>query len=267
MLPEIGEEGQRRLADAKVLVVGAGGLGSPITLYLAGAGVGTLALMDDDVVSLTNLHRQVLYGEDVLGMPKAVCATERLQRLNSDVHIITYPERLTPQNAAERIAAYDIVVDGTDNAAVRYLISDVCQALRKPYVYGAICGFEGQVAVLCAGHATDALSPGRCPSLCPARRQRGGRAHTGHRRQRGGRAGHPAPLRHGQPAHRQALDHRPPYHAEFRHRPVREGSGTFLCLSHHLGDNPFGQGGYHFPGLKGLSGIFHPYKKRCFQKN
>ena len=154
MLPEIGEEGQRRLADAKVLVVGAGGLGSPITLYLAGAGVGTLALMDDDVVSLTNLHRQVLYGEDVLGMPKAVCATERLQSLNSDVHIITYPERLTPQNAAERIAAYDIVVDGTDNAAVRYLISDVCQALRKPYVYGAICGFEGQVAVLCAGHAT-----------------------------------------------------------------------------------------------------------------
>lgn len=154
MLPEIGEEGQRKLAEAKVLIVGAGGLGSPITMYLAGAGVGTLALMDDDVVSLTNLHRQVLYGEDMLGMPKAVCATERLQRLNSDVHIITYPERLTPQNAMERIAAFDIVVDGTDNPAVRYLISDTCQALKKPYVYGAICGFEGQVAVLCAGHAT-----------------------------------------------------------------------------------------------------------------
>ena len=154
MLPEIGEDGQKRLAGAKVLIVGAGGLGSPIALYLTGCGVGTIGIMDDDVVSLTNLQRQVLYGEDLLGMPKAKCAGERLRKLNSDVRIVTYPEKLTPQNATEKMADYDIIVDGTDNGAARYLMSDACQALGKPYVYGAICGFEGQVAVLCAGRAT-----------------------------------------------------------------------------------------------------------------
>lgn len=147
MLPEIGEEGQARLSAAKVLIVGVGGLGSPIALYLAGAGVGTLGLVDDDVVSLSNLQRQVLYTEEEVGDLKAVCASMRLAALNREIVINTYPTRLTAQNAHELIGQYDIVVDGCDNFATRYVIDDVCVALGKPYVYGAISGFEGQVSV------------------------------------------------------------------------------------------------------------------------
>lgn len=147
MLPEIGEEGQARLSAAKVLIVGVGGLGSPIALYLAGAGVGTLGLVDDDVVSLSNLQRQVLYTEEEVGDLKAVCASMRLAALNREIVINTYPTRLTAQNAHELIGQYDIVVDGCDNFATRYVIDDVCAALGKPYVYGAISGFEGQVSV------------------------------------------------------------------------------------------------------------------------
>lgn len=153
-LPEIGLEGQQKLSRAKVLIVGAGGLGSPISLYLAGAGVGTLGLMDDDLVSLNNLHRQVLYSEGQIGQPKALCAQERLKALNSEIEVRAYSERLTENNAEAIIRDWDIVVDATDNAGARYIISDTCQALKKPYVYGAICGLEGQVAVLCTGHAT-----------------------------------------------------------------------------------------------------------------
>lgn len=147
MLPEIGEEGQARLSAAKVLIVGVGGLGSPIALYLAGAGVGTLGLVDDDVVSLSNLQRQVLYTEEEVGDLKAVCASMRLAALNREIVINTYPTRLTAQNAHELIGQYDIVVDGCDNFATRYVIDDVCAALGKPYVYGTISGFEGQVSV------------------------------------------------------------------------------------------------------------------------
>lgn len=147
MLPEIGEEGQARLSAAKVLIVGVGGLGSPIALYLAGAGVGTLGLVDDDVVSLSNLQRQVLYTKEEVGDLKAVCASMRLAALNREIVINTYPTRLTAQNAHELIGQYDIVVDGCDNFATRYVIDDVCAALGKPYVYGAISGFEGQVSV------------------------------------------------------------------------------------------------------------------------
>lgn len=147
MLPEIGEEGQARLSAAKVLIVGVGGLGSPIALYLAGAGVGTLGLVDYDVVSLSNLQRQVLYTEEEVGDLKAVCASMRLAALNREIVINTYPTRLTAQNAHELIGQYDIVVDGCDNFATRYVIDDVCAALGKPYVYGAISGFEGQVSV------------------------------------------------------------------------------------------------------------------------
>ena len=154
LLPEVGEEGQRRLAQAKVLIVGVGGLGSPIAIYLAGAGVGTLGLIDDDVVSVSNLQRQVLYAESQVGKPKVDCARERLLGLNSSIKVNTYRQKLLAENARELIAQYDIVVDGTDNAAVRYVISDVCEALGKTYVYGAICGFEGQVSVLCRGKAT-----------------------------------------------------------------------------------------------------------------
>ncbi len=147
MLPEIGTEGQGKLQAAKVLVVGVGGLGSPIALYLAGAGVGTLGLVDCDVVDVSNLHRQVLYTEDETGDLKAVCAAMRLQALNRSITIHAFPCRLTKENAEELIGAYDLVVDGCDNFATRYLINDVCVKLGKPYVYGAICGFEGQVSV------------------------------------------------------------------------------------------------------------------------
>ncbi|MEG0647630.1 MAG: HesA/MoeB/ThiF family protein [Bacteroides sp.] len=151
LLPEIGEEGQAKLQAAKVLIIGVGGLGSPIALYLAGAGIGTIGLVDDDCVSISNLQRQVLYAEKELDQPKAACAAEHLHSLNSEITVNYYPERLSKQNARELIGSYDIVVDGCDNFATRYLISDTCMALNKPYVYGAICGFEGQVSVFSYG--------------------------------------------------------------------------------------------------------------------
>ena len=149
LLPEIGEEGQEKLKQVKVLIVGVGGLGCPIALYLTTAGVGHLGLIDDDVVSLSNLHRQVLYNEPDIGQPKAECAVRHLQAKNSDIHIEGYPFRLDKENAEALIAKYDIVVDGCDNHATRYLISDVCHQLQKPYVYAAIGAFQGQVGVLC----------------------------------------------------------------------------------------------------------------------
>lgn len=154
LLPEIGEEGQRRLREAKVLLVGIGGLGSPIATYLTGAGIGTLGIVDDDVVSLDNLHRQVLYDEKSVGLPKTDCAHTRLHSLNSEVTIRTYHTQLSKDNAIDIISPYDLVIDGTDNYGVRFVISDVCQTLHKPYIYGAICGLDGQVAVLCKGRCT-----------------------------------------------------------------------------------------------------------------
>lgn len=153
ILPEIGEAGQERIGKAKVLIVGVGGLGSPVSLYLAGAGVGTIGLADDDTVGISNLQRQILYTEDDLEKPKAICAAERLSRLNSESVFRPHPVRLTQENAEEMIRPYDIVVDGCDNFATRYLIDDVCKKQGKPYVYGAICGFEGQVSVFHYGEA------------------------------------------------------------------------------------------------------------------
>lgn len=147
ILPEIGETGQNKLKKAKVLIIGVGGLGSPIALYLAGAGVGHIGLIDDDLVSISNLQRQVLYSEKELGKPKAICAAERMAALNSEICIQPYPVRLTEENARKIIGEYDIVVDGCDNFATRYLVNDICIELEKPYIYGAICGFEGQVSV------------------------------------------------------------------------------------------------------------------------
>lgn len=152
LLPEIGEEGQQKLKQAKVLIVGVGGLGCPIALYLATAGVGCLGLIDDDVVSLSNLHRQVLYDEADIEQPKAQCAVRHLQKKNSDIELAAYPMRLTKENAETLIRDYDIVVDGCDNHATRYLISDVCHRLQKPYVYAAIGAFQGQVGILCYDH-------------------------------------------------------------------------------------------------------------------
>ncbi len=147
MLPEIGEEGQAKLKAAKVLLIGAGGLGSPISLYLAGAGIGTIGIVDDDVVAISNLHRQILYEEAQTGKLKALCASIRLKALNSEITVNAYPEKLTKENAHRLISQYDIVVDACDNFATRYLIDDTCIELGKPYVYGAISGFQGQVSV------------------------------------------------------------------------------------------------------------------------
>ena len=148
-LREIGEEGQQKLQKARVLIVGAGGLGCPIALYLCGGGIGTLGLVDDDVVSITNLHRQTLYDEADIGLSKSECAVRHLHAKNSTINLIAHSMRLTQENADTLIRSYDIVVDGCDNPSTRYLISDVCHQQGKPYVYAAIGAFQGQVGILC----------------------------------------------------------------------------------------------------------------------
>lgn len=147
LLKEIGVEGQKKLLRSKVLVVGAGGLGCPALQYLAAAGIGTIGIVDDDVVSLTNLHRQVLYSTNDIGLPKAERAANGLQSLNPDIQVVSYNLRLTNQNALDIIEQYDIVADGTDNFSARYMISDACVLLKKPLAYAAISKFEGQLAI------------------------------------------------------------------------------------------------------------------------
>ena len=147
-LPEIGTEGQLKLKNASVLVVGAGGLGCPVLLYLTAAGVGTIGIVDPDVVDISNLQRQVLYTTNEIDKPKAKAAVAHLQKLNPELTFDTYAQALEHGNARAIISEYDIVVDCTDNFKVRYLINDVCVSLGKPFVYGAIHRFEGQVAVL-----------------------------------------------------------------------------------------------------------------------
>lgn len=151
-LPEVGEAGQERLRNASVLIVGAGGLGSPAAMYLAAAGVGRLGIVDYDEVDLSNLHRQILYTTADVGVPKLDAARERLSAMNPDVVIETHPCALTSGNALEIVAAYDVVVDGTDNFPTRYLINDACVLTGRPNVYGSVFRFEGQVSVFFAGH-------------------------------------------------------------------------------------------------------------------
>ncbi len=146
-LPEVGWEGQEKLRNARVLVVGAGGLGSPIGLYLAAAGVGTIGLVDFDDVDLSNLQRQVMFSTDDVGRAKVDAASERLHGVNPHVRIVPHPVKLTSENALEILDGYDVVIDGTDNFPTRYLVNDACVLLDKPYVYGSIYRFEGQVAV------------------------------------------------------------------------------------------------------------------------
>jgi len=146
-LPEIGEAGQRKLLNSSVLIVGAGGLGSPTSIYLAAAGVGRIGLVDFDRVDVTNLHRQVLYGTTAVGRPKLEAARERLEDLNSDVKTELHETRLSSENALEILANYDVVIDGTDNFATRYLVNDACVILGKPNVYGSIFRWEGQASV------------------------------------------------------------------------------------------------------------------------
>lgn len=147
ILPEIGEEGQNKLKHAKVLVIGAGGLGCPILQYIATAGVGTIGIVDFDKIEIHNLHRQILYTEDQIGLPKALTAKETVKKLNPLIEVQAFEEKLTVENASRIITDFDIVVDGSDNFSTRYLVNDTCVTLEKPLVYGSILGFEGQLAV------------------------------------------------------------------------------------------------------------------------
>ena len=147
LLPEVGEAGQAKLLGAKVLLLGAGGLGSPTALYLAAAGVGTIGLVDHDVVDLSNLQRQILHTTDRIGTPKVESARVALQALNPDVRVVMHQERLTSENVMEIFKPYDIIVDGCDNFPTRYLVNDACVMLNKPNVHGSIFQFEGMAAV------------------------------------------------------------------------------------------------------------------------
>ncbi len=147
ILPELGVEGQIKLKNAKVMVVGAGGLGCPVLQYLAAAGVGNIGIVDFDVVSISNLQRQILYSETHIGEKKVLCAAEAIAKINPFVNVQTFDVKLTNKNALGLLSDYDIVVDGTDNFTTRYIINDACYLLKKPLVFGAIFKFEGQVTV------------------------------------------------------------------------------------------------------------------------
>ncbi|MEC7640836.1 MAG: molybdopterin-synthase adenylyltransferase MoeB [Nitrospinota bacterium] len=147
LLPEVGVAGQEKLCAASVLCIGTGGLGSPVSLYLAAAGVGKLGLVDFDVVDSSNLQRQIAHGESTVGKLKVDSAKDRLKDMNSSVEVVTYNTRLTSENALDLFKDYDIIVDGTDNFPTRYLANDACVLLGKPYIYGCILKFEGQASV------------------------------------------------------------------------------------------------------------------------
>jgi molybdopterin/thiamine biosynthesis adenylyltransferase/rhodanese-related sulfurtransferase len=147
LIPEIGAEGQQKLLDAKVLLLGAGGLGSPTALYLAAAGVGTLGIVDDDVVDLSNLQRQVIHTTDRVGVPKVDSAEETIKALNPDVNVVKYPVRIDATNIVEIIEGYDVIVDGVDNFPTRYLLNDATVRLKIPVVSASILGFDGQLSV------------------------------------------------------------------------------------------------------------------------
>jgi molybdopterin/thiamine biosynthesis adenylyltransferase/rhodanese-related sulfurtransferase len=147
LIPEIGKEGQLKLLDSKVLIIGAGGLGSPAAYYLAAAGVGTIGIVDSDVVDESNLQRQILHNSKRIGQPKVDSAKQTLEDLNPDVKVVPYQQRLTRDNIVEIVKDYDLIVDGSDNFPTRYLVNDASVLLRKPVVHGSIFRFDGQVSV------------------------------------------------------------------------------------------------------------------------
>jgi molybdopterin/thiamine biosynthesis adenylyltransferase/rhodanese-related sulfurtransferase len=147
IIPDLGVDGQKRLKNARVLVIGAGGLGAPALLYLAAAGVGTIGIVEFDVVDLSNLQRQILHGTPDIGRPKTQSAADALRRLNPGVKVVLHDARLTSENALDVLRPYDVVVDGTDNFPTRYLTNDACVLLRKPNVYGSVFRFEGQASL------------------------------------------------------------------------------------------------------------------------
>ncbi|MHB1613701.1 MAG: ThiF family adenylyltransferase, partial [Actinomycetes bacterium] len=152
IIPDVGMAGQKRLKNARVLCVGAGGLGSPTLLYLAAAGVGTLGIVDYDTVDESNLQRQIIHGQSDIGRPKAESARDSVKEINPYVDVVLHTERLDSSNALEIFAGYDLIVDGTDNFATRYLVNDACVLLGKPYVWGSIFRFDGQASVFWAEH-------------------------------------------------------------------------------------------------------------------
>ena len=174
IMPQVGSRGQRALLESKVLIVGAGGLGSPISIYLALAGVGTLGIVDFDVVDVTNLQRQILHHNDDIGRPKVVSATETLLAYNPDVNVITHEEPLTSHNAMEIIDRYDVVVNGADNFPARYLVNDAAYLSGKPLVDGSILLFDGQATVFMPGEGCYRClypappPPGEVPSCAEA---------------------------------------------------------------------------------------------------
>jgi molybdopterin/thiamine biosynthesis adenylyltransferase len=151
ILPEVGGKGQQKISKAKVLIVGAGGLGCPVGYYLTAAGVGTIALVDNDTVELSNLQRQIAHSVKTLGVNKADSAKQTFESLNPDVNVVAVKERINSKNILDLIKDYDVVVDGTDNFPARYLINDACVMLKKPLVSGAILRFEGQVTTILPG--------------------------------------------------------------------------------------------------------------------
>jgi len=171
IIPEIGMTGQKRLKNAKVLCVGAGGLGSPALLYLAAAGVGTLGVIDFDTVDESNLQRQIIHGQSDIGRPKAESARDSIKEINPYVNVVLYEEALTTDNVMDIFSEFDLIVDGTDNFATRYMVNDACVLLGKPYVWGSIYRFDGQASVFWAEHGPcyrclypDPPPPGMVPS-------------------------------------------------------------------------------------------------------
>ena len=148
LLPEVGGKGQKKIAKARILIVGAGGLGAPAAYYLAAAGVGTLGLIDSDVVDLSNLQRQIIHHTPDVGRPKVLSAKEKIQALNPDVNVTMHEERLVARNALELIKSYDVVIDGVDNFAAKFLINDACYFAEKPLVHGGILRFDGRVTTI-----------------------------------------------------------------------------------------------------------------------
>lgn len=174
IMPEVGGQGQRALLESKVLLIGAGGLGSPIALYLAAAGVGTIGIVDFDVVDLSNLQRQILHHTRDIGRPKVVSAAETLADINPDVKVLPYQVQLSSENALDIIKDYDLVINGCDNFPTRYLVNDACVMLRKPLIDGSIFRFEGQVTVFLPGQGCYRClypappPPGMAPSCAEA---------------------------------------------------------------------------------------------------
>lgn len=153
LLPEVGGKGQEKLTRARVLIIGAGGLGSPAAFYLAAAGVGTIGIIDGDVVDLSNLHRQILHHTPDVNQPKVLSAQTKLNALNPDVAIVPYAERLTPENALRLFEQYDLILDGTDNFPTKFLVNDAAVFTRRPLIHGGILRFVGQVMTILPGQS------------------------------------------------------------------------------------------------------------------